>query len=266
MEELLWPQGAPFATGTGDEDKPAVTPYLASNKESKTAAVVVCPGGGYEMRADHEGEPIALWMNTLGISAFVLRYRVAPYRNPVPLTDVQRAIRYVRHRADEWNIDPQRVGVLGFSAGGHLAATAATLYDRGATDAEDPVDRQSSRPDLAIFCYPVISMREGITHEGSRNNLLGPNPDESLIARFSCEENVTADTPPTFLWHTSEDGLVSAINSLLFASALKRNGIFFDLHVYEKGHHGLGLAEDNEHARTWTDQCASWLKQNGFRE
>ena len=267
MEELLWPLGAPNATGTGGEDKPALTPYLAERPGSgKRAAVVVCPGGGYEMRADHEGEPIALWLNTLGISAFVLRYRVAPYRHPAPLWDVQRAIRYVRSRAEDWHLDAGRIGILGFSAGGHLAASAATLYDGGDAEAADPVERQSSRPDLAVLCYPVISLKDGITHEGSRLNLLGPNPGEELLAKLSCEENVTADTPPTFLWHTSDDEAVSVQNSLLFASALNRNGVAFDLHVYEKGHHGLGLASDDEHVRSWTAVCATWLKRNGFCE
>ncbi|MEO3947816.1 alpha/beta hydrolase [Gorillibacterium sp. CAU 1737] len=265
MEELLWPNGAPYATGSGGEDKPAVTPYLVSGTTaSPRAAVVICPGGGYEMRADHEGEPIALWLNSLGISAFVLRYRVAPYREPAPLLDVQRAIRYVRFRADEWNIDPTRVGVLGFSAGGHLAASASTLYDRGDASAVDPIDRLSCRPDLSILCYAVISMRDGITHDGSREKLLGIKPSEELLARYSAEENITADTPPAFLWHTSEEGLVTVLNSLMYASALKREEVRFDLHVYEMGHHGLGLAEDQEHVRHWTGQCASWLKQRGF--
>ncbi|WP_438433240.1 alpha/beta hydrolase [Gorillibacterium sp. sgz500922] len=267
MEELLWPLGAPNATGTGGEDKPALTPYLVGGPEGgKRAAVVVCPGGGYAMRADHEGEPIALWLNALGISAFVLRYRVAPYRHPAPLWDVQRAIRYVRSKAEEWQIDTGRVGVLGFSAGGHLASTAATHYDGGNAEAADPIERESSRPDLAVLCYPVISMRDGVTHEGSRENLLGPNPSEELLSAMCGEDNVTEDTPPTFLWHTSDDGAVSVQNSLRFASALHRHGVPFDLHVFEKGHHGLGLASEDEHVRSWTAVCGTWLKANGFCE
>lgn len=267
MEYLLWPEGAPYATGTGEEDKPALTPYLVTGSNGEpNAAVIVCPGGGYGMRADHEGEPIALWLNTLGISAFVLRYRVAPYRDPAPLADVQRAIRYVRHRAAEWNVDPERIGILGFSAGGHLAASAATLFDWGDGKADDPIERHSCRPNLAVLCYPVISMKDGITHEGSRGNLLGPNPDQDRLARFNCEEQVAADTPPSFLWHTSDDEGVSVENSLRFASALARHRIPFDLHVYEKGRHGLGLAADDEHIRTWTGLCAIWLKRNGFAD
>jgi acetyl esterase/lipase len=227
-------------------------------------AVIVCPGGGYGGRAHHEGEPIALWLNTLGISAFVLRYRVAPYRYPSALNDVQRAVRYVRHRADEWGIDAGKVGVLGFSAGGHLTATAGTCYDLGRPDAADPVERHSSRPDLIVLCYPVITMQRPYTHEGSLFNLLGPDPDEELVRLMSCELQVTPDTPPTFLWHTSNDGAVPVENSLGFASALSRAGVPFDLHVYEKGGHGMGLAEGDEHVASWSSVCGLWLKRYEF--
>ncbi|MDO3408663.1 alpha/beta hydrolase [Saccharibacillus sp. CPCC 101409] len=261
---ILWPDGAPNAAGTTDEDVPAIEAYLAEGENR--AAVIVCPGGGYEFRADHEGEPIALWLNTLGISAFVLRYRVAPYRYPSALSDVQRAVRTVRYRAEEFKLDPSRIGVLGFSAGGHLASTAGTLYDAGRPDSEDPIERLSSRPDLLMLCYPVITLNEPYTHAGSRIALLGADADAKAIESLCSELNVTSDTPPTFLWHTSEDGLVPVENSLLFASALGRKGVPFDLHVYAHGGHGMGMAEGDPHVSHWSGQCASWLRVNGFAD
>jgi acetyl esterase/lipase len=261
QQHLLWPEGAPLATGTGDEDCPALTPYLVEG--TGNAAVIICPGGGYGMRAAHEGEPIAHWLNSLGISAFVLRYRVAPYTYPSALLDAQRAIRYVRCHSQTMGIDAHRIGILGFSAGGHLTASTGTHYDKGNPNATDSIDRESCRPDLLILCYPVISMKGPYTHEGSRLNLLGPHPDPTLIELMSNEVQVTEDTPPTFLWHTSDDP-VAVENSLLFASALSQHKVPFDLHVYAKGQHGLGLAEEDEHVRTWTDVCAIWLKRNGF--
>ncbi|WP_308635056.1 alpha/beta hydrolase [Paenibacillus silvisoli] len=257
----LWPEGAPLAVGTSDEDRPAITPYIVVGSKS---AVIVCPGGGYGMRADHEGEPIALWLNSLGISAFVLRYRVAPYKYPSPLLDAQRAIRYVRLNAGEYGIDAGRIGILGFSAGGHLVSTAGTHYDAGNPEAEDPIERMSSRPDLLILCYPVISLQAPYMHEGSRINLLGEEPDAELVQLLCNELQVTPDTPPAFLWHTSDDAPVPVENSLLFAMALRRAGVPFDLHVYEQGPHGMGLASDDPHVGNWTTVCGLWLKRNGF--
>ncbi|MFC0329173.1 alpha/beta hydrolase [Paenibacillus sepulcri] len=260
----LWPGGAPRAEGSTEEDRPALTAYLVEGKGS--GAVIVVPGGGYGMRANHEGEPIALWLNSIGISAFVLRYRVAPYRYPSALTDIQRAVRYVRHRASEWGMDTGKIGVLGFSAGGHLTATAGTLFDRGEADADDPVDRQSSRPDLLVLCYPVITMQPPYSNEGSKKNLLGSEPEEHLVQLMSMEQQVTEDTPPTFLWHTSDDAGVPVENSLMFASALSRAGVPFDLHVYEHGRHGLGLAEEDKHVASWTSVCELWLKRYEFHK
>lgn len=259
---LLWPGGAPGAKGTEDEDCPAITPYLVDGENNP--AVIVCPGGGYGGRAGHEGEPVALWLNTLGISAFVLRYRVAPYQYPAPVLDAQRAIRTVRRYAEMFRIDPERVGILGFSAGGHLASTTGVHFDGGDARANDPVERHSSRPDLLILCYPVISMLDPYAHAGSRQNLLGEQPDSELVERMSTERNVKQATPPVFLWHTSDDASVPVENSLLLAAALRRQGIAFDLHVYEHGRHGLGLAEDDAHVKTWSGACASWLRCNGF--
>ncbi|MGN7761564.1 alpha/beta hydrolase [Paenibacillus sp. 22594] len=259
---LLWPEGAPGALGTSDEDCPAIIPYLVEGQ--KNAAVIVCPGGAYAMRADHEGGPVAEWLNTLGISAFVLRYRVAPYGYPHALNDAQRALRTIRYRADEFGIDPGRLGILGFSAGGHLASAAGVLFDAGDEAASESLERQSSRPDLLILCYPVISMAEGVTHQGSKENQLGSNPDPELAERLSSELQVTAATPPAFLWHTSDDEAVPVENSLQFAAALSRHHIPFDLHVYAHGEHGLGLAGDKPHTRGWTEACASWLTLNGY--
>lgn len=262
MSLLLWPQGTPNALGNEAEDLPTLVPYLVEGG-APTAAVVICPGGGYARRADHEGEPIALWLNSLGISAFVVHYRVAPYQHPNPLSDAQRAIRIVRSRAKEWNIDSARVGILGFSAGGHLASASGTHYDSGRPDAEDPIEREGCRPDLLVLCYPVISFI-AYPHTGSRNNLLGDPADPQLVKLLSSENQVTDQTPPTFLWHTADDQSVPVENSLMFASALSRHKVPFELHVYESGRHGLGLAEEQVGVRAWTDACAIWLAKQGF--
>jgi acetyl esterase/lipase len=227
------------------------------------ACVIVCPGGGYGMLAPHEGEPVALWLNSLGISAGVLTYRVAPHRHPAPLADAQRAVRLVRHFSGNWDIDAGRVGILGFSAGGHLAATAATQFDEGDARAADVVDRQSSRPDLAILGYPVISF-EQFYHGGSRENLLGPNPAAGDVQDLSAERRVTANSSPSFIWFTADDEAVDVRNGLLFASALREHGVPFELHVYEHGRHGLGLAEGDAYASAWTAACAAWLRNRGF--
>lgn len=263
MEELLWPEGAPGAIGDTREDKPSIAPYIA-NADCLHGAIIICPGGGYVRKAHHEGEPVALWLNSIGISAFVLNYRVAlSYRHPYPLMDVQRAIRYVRYYAAKWNIDPNRVGVLGFSAGGHLAATVGTHFDNGYADADDPIDRMSCRPDVMILCYPVITFGE-YRHHGSMVSLIGENPPDELKNFLSNELHVTPDTPPTFLWHTADDQSVPVENSLLFAQALSRCGVPFELHIYPHGRHGLGLAVDDPHVRGWTELCTRWLKSLGF--
>lgn len=261
MERIeLWPEGAPYSMGTEREDRPAITPYLLEESSGIAPAVVVLPGGGYHLRADHEGEPIARWLNTLGFHAVVLDYRVAPYKHPVPLADAQRALRLVRSHAGEWGIDPDRVGILGFSAGGHLAATAGTHYDRGQPQAENPVERLSCRPDFMVLCYPVISLGE-FRHDGSRTNLLGAEPTAEEIRLLSNELQVTADTPPTFLWHTSDDPAVPVENALLFSGALSRCKVPFELHSFQTGRHGLGLAEDHPEARVWPELCARWFKR-----
>lgn len=258
---LLWPQGAPGALGEADQDRPTLTPFLAAPGKATGAAIVVCPGGGYGGLAGHEGKDYAVWLNDLGIHAFVLKYRLGShgYRHPRMLEDAARAVRCVRARSSEWAVDPQRVGIMGSSAGGHLASTLLTHFDAGQADAPDPIDRQSSRPSLGILCYPVITLGE-FTHQGSKKNLLGDNPPPALVELLSNERQVTRETPPTFVWHTAEDQAVPVENALLFAQALRQAGVPFDLHIYERGRHGIGLA--NGHA--WTRDLTFWLGERGF--
>lgn len=261
----LWPGGAPGALGAEPVDIPTLAFYPAPAERASGAAVIVCPGGGYGGLADHEGDPIARWLNTLGITAAVLRYRLGPrYHHPIMLQDAQRAIRTMRSRAAEWKVDPARVGILGFSAGGHLASTAATHFDAGNAAAADPIDRLSSRPDVAILLYPVISMEPPVGHAGSRRNLLGENPAPDLIQLLSNQKQVTAQTPPTFLFHTADDAGVPAQNSLEFALALARAKVPYELHIYGHGRHGVGLATDDPVLSTWTGRCADWLRARGF--
>jgi acetyl esterase/lipase len=254
----LWPDQQEVP---GDS-APRLTPFLLDGPEP-TGAVIVCPGGGYGGRAAHEGAPVARRLNSLGIAAFLLDYRVAPHRHPIPLGDAQRAIRTVRQRAAEWRIRPDHIGILGFSAGGHLAASAGTHYDAGNPQAADVIDRQSSRPDALVLCYAVITFGE-YRHNGSMVNLLGPEPPEDLRHHMSNELQVTSDTPPTFLWHTADDASVPVENALLFAGALRRNGVPFALHVYPHGKHGLGLAPDDPIVSTWPTLCGQWLTSLGF--
>jgi acetyl esterase/lipase len=259
----LWPAGATTIVGQGPDDVPTLTPYIAKDN-STGAAVVVCPGGGYAHLADHEGGPVAEWLNSIGITAFVLKYRHGPhYQHPVPLQDAARAIRTIRARAAEWHLDPKRIGILGFSAGGHLAATLGTHYDSGSTSSVDLIERVSSRPDLLILIYPVISMAQ-FTHQGSKRMLLGENPGNELVTLLSNELQVTKDTPPTFLVHTSNDESVPVENSLLFAEALRKAGVQFELHVYERGKHGFGLAPGDPILSTWPARCGAWLHLHGF--
>jgi acetyl esterase/lipase len=263
----LWPDGAPGALGKEEKDIPTLLPFLADPAKASGAAVVVLPGGGYGGLAPHEGRDYALWLNQHGLTAFVVTYRLGSkgYRHPAMLQDAARGVRLVRARADDWKIDPKRVAIMGSSAGGHLASTLLTHFDSGKQDAADPVDRQSSRPDLGILCYPVISMGE-YTHQGSRNNLLGPNPDIELVKLLSNELQVTKDTAPCFIWHTWEDQGVKVENALLFASALRKAGVPFDLHIYQHGRHGIGLNDKPPFANPhpWAADLVFWLKAQGF--
>ena len=268
LEFPLWADGAPGALGKETKDIPTLTPYFAPPGKATGASFVICPGGGYAALAPHEGFQYALWLNEQGITAFVLKYRLGSngYRHPAMMWDVQRSIRYVRANAEKWNLDPNRIGVMGSSAGGHLASTALTHFDAGDPNASDPVDRVSSRPNLGILCYPVITMGAD-THGGSKRNLLGDNPDPKLVELLSNEKQVTSDTPPVFIFHTFEDSTVKVENAMEFAAALKRYGVPFALHIYPKGAHGMGLGSaqwnpDNRHP--WTYECSLWLKEQGF--
>lgn len=262
--ELLWPNGAPGALGTADEDKPSITPYLA--KSPNGTAVIVCPGGGYQNLAmDHEGVQIAKWLNSLGISAFVLKYRLGPrYRHPAMIDDAQRAIRTVRAHAAGLHIQPDRIGVWGFSAGGHLASTAATHFDAGDPNAADPIDRAGSRPDFAILAYAVISLNSEYAHAGSRTNLLGKTPDPKLVDEFSNDQRVTPQTPPTFLFHTSADTAVPAENSVRFYLALRKAGVPAEMHIFQNGPHGVGLAPTDATLSAWSGLLANWLRERGL--
>jgi acetyl esterase/lipase len=239
---------------------------LPEKAKAVGTAVVVCPGGGYGFLAvDHEGKQIAEWLNAHGVAAFVLKYRIAPrYRHPAPLQDAQRALRYVRANAADFGIRRERIGIWGFSAGGHLAATAGTHFDAGTQTAVDPIERASSRPDFLILAYPVITFTESFMHKGSRDNLLGANPDSRLIENLSNEKQVTPETPPTFLFHTNEDDGVPPENSIAFYTALRRSKVPAELHIYERGAHGVGLATQDAVLSTWSARLADWLKVRGL--
>ena len=263
----LWPDGAPGALGKQDKDIPTLTPYLPDPAVATGAAIVICPGGGYGGLAAHEGNDYALWLNQHGIAGFVLKYRLgsAGYRHPIMLGDAARAVRLVRAQAANWKVDPKRVGIMGSSAGGHLASTLLTHFDAGKPDASDPVERESSRPDLGILCYAVITLGR-YTHEGSKENLLGKNPPAELVQLLSNELQVTPQTPPCFVWHTWEDTAVPVENSLQFAGALRAAKVPFDLHIYQQGQHGIGLADKPPfaHPHPWAGDCLFWLKAQGF--
>ena len=264
----LWPDGAPGALGQQDKDIPTLTPYWPDPAKATGAAIVICPGGGYGGLAPHEGRDYARFLNEHGIAGFVLKYRLGSggYRHPIMLQDAARAVRLVRARADEWKLDAHRIGIMGSSAGGHLASTLVTHFDAGKPDAADLVDRQSSRPDLGILCYAVITMGQ-FTHQGSKQNLLGKDPSPELVRELSNELQVTKNTPTCFVWHTFEDSAVPVENSLQFAEAMRRAGVPVDLHIYQKGPHGLGLGTrewNPEKLHPWTRDCIYWLQVQGF--
>lgn len=264
---LLWPEGAPGAVGSDDKDKPAIFVHKPAPEKANGAAVIICPGGGYgHLAVTYEGHEVADWYNEYGVTGFVLRYRLAPrYKHPSPMQDVQRAIRTVRANAKEWGLDPNRIGVMGFSAGGHLASTAATHFDDGDSAAKDEIDRVSCRPDFAVLAYPVITFGE-FTHSGSRDNLLGKNPDPKLVELMSNEKQVTEKTPPTFLFHTGTDTAVPPENSLLFYAAMRKAKVPAELHVYEEGRHGVGLATKDPTLSTWPECLATWLEHRKLLE
>lgn len=260
----LW-EVSPRPDGVEPAIAPAIELYHAPSTDSPAPCVVVCPGGGYGHLAMHEGVHVALWLNRLGIHAAVLTYRVAPHRHPAPLMDVLRAIRLCRHHAQAWGIDPARVGVLGHSAGGHLAASAATLHDEpsGTPPHPDAVDHESARPDLLVLGYPVITF--GVhRHDGSMRNLFGDDPPESLRAAMSLETRVTPQTPPAFLWHGMDDESVPVENTLLFLSAMRAAWVPCEAHVYESAPHGIGMSKGHPACARWPRACAEWLADHGW--
>jgi acetyl esterase/lipase len=264
----LWPDGAPGALGTKSNDIPTLTPYLPDATNATGAALIICPGGGYAHLSPREGNDYALWLNQHGVTCFVLKYRLGAdgYRHPVELQDSARAVRTVRARADEFKIDPKRIGIMGSSAGGHVASMLMTHFDSGDTNSADAIERQSSRPDIGILCYPVITMGE-FAHPGSKSLILGRNPSPDLVQETSSELQVTTNTPPCFIWCTSEDKTVPPENTLMFGAALRKNHVPFDLHIYQKGGHGMGLGDRTPpfaHPHPWTADCLFWLKQQGW--
>jgi acetyl esterase/lipase len=267
----LWPDKIPGPFSKDPKNVPTLSAFPADPAKANGCAVVVCPGGGYSGRAiDHEGKQIVAWLNERGIAVFVLKYRtvgeskIDPPLEPGPMLDVQRAIRTVRAKAKDYGIDPKRIGVWGFSAGGHLASTAATHFDSGKADG-DEIDKMSCRPDFAILAYPVITMTEK-THGGSRNNLIGKNPDAKLVEFYSNEKHVTKDTPPVFLFHTAEDKAVPIENSRMFKAACEKAGVPVELVEYEKGAHGVGLAQKDPILSKWPDKLEAWLKGQSLLE
>ncbi len=261
----LWTGDAPGALGQRPQDIPTLTPYPANPAKRTGATMLIFPGGGYGGLAEHEGAGYAEFFASHGITAYVLKYRLGSsgYRHPIMLNDAARALRMLRTFAKRDGLHPARIGVIGSSAGGHLASTLVTHFDSGQADATDPIERESSRPDLGILCYPVISFGE-FAHAGSRKNLLGENPPAELVQHLSNELQVTKDTPPCFLWHTIEDRAVLVENSLLFAAALRRAGVPFSLHIYEQGAHGLGLGRADRPAPPWGGQLLHWFTERKF--
>jgi acetyl esterase/lipase len=250
---------------------PEIWYYPASRKTSaKLPAILIVPGGGYTTLAfDHEGIKVAQWLNQLGISAFVLLYRLPywesePCKSKVALMDATRAIRIIRHRASEWNINPNKVGVMGFSAGGHLAATLSTQFDLGNTAVENQFDKFSSRPDFSILVYPVISMLNGLTHMGSRKSLLGDNPTKEELNFYSNDLQVKSNTPPTLLIHAKDDSVVVPENSIQYHRALQKNKTPTTLHLLEVGGHGFGIKNAQAPTNSWLKITDEWLQEKKF--
>ena len=267
--EKLWTANVPESVGDTEADTPTVEIFPAPNGKGRGAGMLICPGGAYKMlQSTYEGEEIAHWLNSFGVAGFVLKYRIAPrYRYPAPMIDAQRAMRYVRANAARFGVRADRVGIIGFSAGGHLASTVLTHFDQGDKTAADAVERVSSRPDFAILGYPIITLRKPWTHDESVRNLLGSDPAQAMIEELSNELHVTRDTPPTFLFHTNQDTAVPPENSILFYQAMRRAGVPVELHIFEEGPHGVGLADGRAGApmvqslRQWPELARRWLEK-----
>jgi acetyl esterase/lipase len=263
-EETIYDNNRPRISKVTD---PELMVYQPAKDKSNGTAVIICPGGGYgRLAVDHEGYAVAQWLNTLGITGIVLKYRlpsdvIMTDKTIGPLQDVQEAIRVVKRKSSEWGLKPGKIGVLGFSAGGHLAGTASTMYDKKVYASADTT---SARPDFSILIYGVLSMQKTISHGGSVNNLLGPNPSQELMDSFSNELHVTTKTPPAFLVHAADDGAVPVQNSILYFQALRKNSIPAELHIYEKGGHGFGLAPNRGTESNWPAACEKWMKAHGW--
>lgn len=242
------------------EFEPHMKAYTADSK----GAVIVLPGGAYVNRAEHEGDAVGEWFQSIGITAFVVEYRTAPYSHPAEISDAQRAIRYVRHHADEYGIDRDKIAIMGFSAGGHLAGSASVHYDKEMYEPTDEIDNECAKPNASILCYPVIDMGE-YRHDGSRHNLIGPRPTEDMKEFMSLHKQVNSETPEAFIWHTSSDNAVPVANSLLYAEALSRENINFEMHIYPLGEHGLGLAPNNDYVSKWSNDLVAWLTLKGWK-
>ena len=263
---VLWAHGAPGAVGSEEADVPTLTAYLAPKDKATGAAVIICPGGGYHHLAASHGQPVAEWLNSIGVAGFVLKYRHLKYKHPAPWQDAARAIRTVRAKAGQWGLDPKRIGIMGFSAGGHLASMTGTHFDAGRPDAVDPIERVSSRPDLMILSVAVITMRAPHAHAGSVRNLLGEKPDLRLVTFCSTDEQVTDQTPPAFIVDTFSDRGVPVENSLRFAAALRKANVPCEMHIYEQGPHNFLVAkgETRRVLDTWWDHLADWLRMRRF--
>ena len=262
---LLWPTGAPGALGEEDADKPTLTVFLPAENPTKTG-VVIAPGGGYQHLAmEKEGFAVARWLNEHGVAAFVLKYRLGPnYHHPIELGDAQRALRTVRANSAEYGVAEDHIGMWGFSAGGHLTATAGTHFDSGQPEAADAIEKKGSRPDFLILAYPVITFTDPLAHSGSRKYLLGDTPDPALVQSLSAETQVTAQTPPTFIFSTTDDKTVLIGNSVLFYEALVKAGVPAEMHIFQHGAHGAGLAPTNPELNVWPDLLIKWMRERGY--
>jgi acetyl esterase/lipase len=262
---LLWPAGAPGQQGDTDADKPAIYVFLPASNPTKTA-VIVAPGGGYQhLSLVHEGSDVAAWLNAHGVAAIVLRYRLGmKYHNPIELDDAQRAIRKVRAHAADYGLAADHIGMWGFSAGGHLTASAGTMFDAGNAAATDPIEQQSSRPDFLILSYPVITMEAPYVHTGSKMYLLGDSQDQATLDAMSPELHVTAQTPPTFIYSTTDDHTVPIMNSVMFYSALVKAGVPVEMHLFQHGGHGSGLGTGNPQLSVWPDLLIKWMRERGY--
>lgn len=266
----LWEDTLPMALGAEDKDSPTLTVYPVSGDDATECGIVVCPGGGYgHLAMEHEGYQIAEWFNGIGVSAFVLKYRLPSdgYRHPVPLMDAQRAVCLVRYNAKKWNIDPAKIGIIGFSAGGHLASSVGTHIEKPVVlqeDQNDEINAASCRPDFMVLVYPVISMQDEITHRGSKENLLGNDPEPALVELMSNEKQVTSETPPTFLVHANDDEVVLPENSIRFYQACRKQKVPVEMHIYLKGGHGFGIRPGAGPACEWPYQCRKWMQQMNF--